>query len=92
MFVIREILYAHPVVLCGAWYLSWMTSCTVGIPRSSWILALVTYHGASTVALSILDWRLYDCNIGLGSTSSQFNAIGPYRSVERFVQQERERT
>jgi hypothetical protein len=35
--------------------LSWMTSCTVGIPRSLWIISLVTYHGASTVALSILD-------------------------------------
>jgi hypothetical protein len=35
--------------------LSWMTSCTVGIPRSLWIISLVTYHGVSTVALSILD-------------------------------------
>jgi len=35
-----------------------MTSYTVGIPRSSWIIALVTYHGASTVARSILDWHL----------------------------------
>jgi hypothetical protein len=31
--------------------LSWMTSCTVGIPRSLWIMSLVTYRGASTVAL-----------------------------------------
>ena len=35
-----------------------MTSCTTGIPRSSWIIALVTYHGASTIARSILDWHL----------------------------------
>ena len=33
----------------------WMTSCTVGIPRSLWIISLVTYRGASTVALDILD-------------------------------------
>ena len=38
--------------------LSWMTSCTVGIPRSLWIMSLVTYRGASTVALNILDWHL----------------------------------
>jgi hypothetical protein len=25
--------------------LAWMTSCTVGIPRSLWIISLVTYHG-----------------------------------------------
>ena len=30
--------------------LAWMTSCTAGIPRSSWIIALVTYHRATTVA------------------------------------------
>jgi hypothetical protein len=33
--------------------LSWMTSCTVGIPRSLWIVSLVTCHGASTIALSL---------------------------------------
>jgi len=38
--------------------LAWMTSSTVGIPRSSWTIALVTYHGASTVARCILDWHL----------------------------------
>jgi hypothetical protein len=27
-----------------------------GIPRSLWIMALVTYRGASTIALSIFDW------------------------------------
>jgi hypothetical protein len=37
--------------------LSWMTSFTVGIPRSLWIIALVTYHGASKIAVSILDWH-----------------------------------
>jgi len=34
---------------------AWMTSCTVGIPRSLWIISLVTYHGASIVAVNILD-------------------------------------
>ena len=38
--------------------LSWMTSCTVGIPRSLWIMSLVTYHRASTVAVNIFDWHL----------------------------------
>ena len=38
--------------------LAWMTSCTVGMPRSSWIIALVTYHAASTIARNILDWHL----------------------------------
>jgi len=38
--------------------LSWMTSCTVGIPMSLWIISLVKYHGASTVALNILDLHL----------------------------------
>jgi hypothetical protein len=37
--------------------LSRITSCTVGIPRSLWIISLVTYHGASTIAGSILDWH-----------------------------------
>ena len=36
--------------------LSWMTSCTVRMPRSLWIILLVTYHGASTIAVNILDW------------------------------------
>ena len=39
-------------------FLSWMTSCTVGIPRFLWIISLVTYHAASTVALNIFDWHL----------------------------------
>jgi len=39
--------------------LSWMTSCTAGIPRSLWIISLVTYRGASTIALNIFDWHLY---------------------------------
>ena len=38
--------------------LSWMTSCTAGIPRSLWIISLVKYRGASTIALNILDWHL----------------------------------
>ena len=39
--------------------LSWMTSCTVGIPRSLWIISSVTYHRVSTIALNIIDWHLY---------------------------------
>jgi len=38
--------------------LSWMTSCTVGIPRSLWSISLFTYHGALTIALNIFDWHL----------------------------------
>jgi len=38
--------------------LSWMTSCTVGRPRSLWMISLVTYHGASTIAVNIIDWHL----------------------------------
>ena len=46
-------------VLYGAWYFCrWMTFCTVGIPRSSWITALVTYHRVSTIVRNILDWHL----------------------------------
>ena len=30
--------------------LSWMTSCTVRIRKSLWIISLVTYHGASKIA------------------------------------------
>jgi hypothetical protein len=46
----REVSFVRCLIL-----LSWMTSCTVGISRSLWIISLVTYHGASTIALSILD-------------------------------------
>jgi hypothetical protein len=38
--------------------LSCMTSCTVGISRSLWIISLFTYHGASTMSLNIFDWHL----------------------------------
>jgi len=38
---------------------SLMTSCTVGIPRYLGVTSLVTYHGASTIALNIFDWRLW---------------------------------
>jgi len=38
--------------------LSWMTSCAAGIPRSLWIISLVTYYGASKIALNIFDWHL----------------------------------
>ena len=38
--------------------LSWMTSCTGGIPRSLWIISLFTHHEASTMALNIFDWHL----------------------------------
>jgi len=39
--------------------LSWMTSWTVGMSRSEWIIALVIYHGAFTIALSRFDWNLW---------------------------------
>jgi len=39
--------------------LSWTTSWTVGMPRSEWIIALVIYHGAFTIAVSSLDWNLW---------------------------------
>ena len=42
---------------------TWMTSCTVGIPWFSWIIALLTYHGAWTIARNILDWHF--CTIGV---------------------------
>ena len=38
--------------------LLWMTSCTVGISRSLWIISLVTCRGTSTMALNIFDWHL----------------------------------
>jgi hypothetical protein len=41
------------------WYLlvlRWNASCTVGIPRSECSVAIVTYHGASTIIRRILDW------------------------------------
>jgi hypothetical protein len=37
--------------------LSWTTFWTVGMPRSEWIIALVIYHGAFTIAVSSLDWN-----------------------------------
>ena len=46
------------LVMCRA---SWMTSCTVGIPRSLWIMSLVTYHVVSTVALNTLRTGLLNC-------------------------------
>jgi hypothetical protein len=39
--------------------LLWMTSWTVGMPRSEWIIALVIYHGAFTIALNSFDWNLW---------------------------------
>ena len=51
--------------------LAWMTSCTVGIPRSSWIIAMVTCRGASTISRSILDWHL--CMIALLDLRTQFH-------------------
>jgi hypothetical protein len=56
--------------------LSWMTSCTAGIPRSLWIISLVTYHGASTVALSILDW--HRCLIAILDLEAQPHNSVPY--------------
>jgi hypothetical protein len=43
------------------WFLHfwWMTSCTYDMPRSARSVALVTYHGASTIILRILDGLLW---------------------------------
>jgi len=38
--------------------LVWMTCCTAGLPRSSWIIVLMTYHGASKFACNTLDCHL----------------------------------
>ena len=51
--------------------LSWMTSCTVGIPRSLWIMSLVTYRGASTIARNSLHWHTQiNCNSFMSPCSS----------------------
>jgi len=51
-----------------------MSSCTGGIPRSSWIIALVTYQGASTIARNTLDWHL--CMIAILDLQAQ-----PHNSI-----------
>ena len=56
--------------------LSWMTSCTVGIPRSLWIISLVRYRGASTFALNILDWHL--CVTAILDLQAQPHISMPY--------------
>jgi len=56
--------------------LSWMTSCTVGIPRSLWIISLVTYYGASTIALNIFDWHL--CMTAMLDLEAQPHNSMPY--------------
>jgi hypothetical protein len=38
--------------------LSWITFCAVGIPRSLWIISLVTYHGVSNTCASLSYPRL----------------------------------
>jgi hypothetical protein len=49
--------------------LSWMTSWTVRMPRSEWIIALVIYHGAFTIVLSSFDWNLWMIAVRLGCTA-----------------------
>jgi hypothetical protein len=56
--------------------LAWTTSCTVGIPRSLWIISLVTYRGASTVALNIFDWHL--CMTAIVDLQAQPHNSMPY--------------
>ena len=56
--------------------LSWITSCTVGIPRSLWIISLVTYRGASTFALNIFDWHL--CMTAILDLQAQPHNSMPY--------------
>ena len=60
--------------------LSWMTSCTVGIARSLWIISLVTYYGASTVAFNILDWHL--CMTAILDLLAQPHNSMPYAHKE----------
>jgi hypothetical protein len=40
-----------------------MTSCTEDMPRSAWIVALETYHGASTIIRRILDWLFWTIDV-----------------------------
>jgi hypothetical protein len=56
--------------------LSWMTSCTVEITRSLWIIALVKFRGASTIALSISDW--HRCMTAILDLEAQPHSSMPY--------------
>jgi hypothetical protein len=56
--------------------LAWMMSCTVGILRSAWIISVVTYRGASTVARNILDWHL--CTTAILDLQTQPHTSMPY--------------
>jgi hypothetical protein len=56
--------------------LSWMTPCTVGIPRSVWIISLVTYRGAATVVRNILDLHL--CIIVILDLQARHHNSMPY--------------
>ena len=64
-------------------FLSWMTSCTVGIPRSLWIISLVTYYGASRVALNILDWHL--CMTAILDLQAQPHSSMPYVHIRLMM-------
>jgi hypothetical protein len=59
--------------------LSWMTSCTVGIPRSLWIISLVTYRGASIIALGISDW--HRCMTAILDLEAQPHSSMPYVQI-----------
>jgi hypothetical protein len=54
----------------------WMTSCTAEIPRSLWIISLVTYCGALTIALNIFDWHL--CMTVILDLQAQPHSSMPY--------------
>jgi hypothetical protein len=56
--------------------LSWMTFWMAGIPKSLWIMALVIYHGASAIALSIFDWhRCMIAMLDLEAQPTQFKTV-----------------
>ena len=61
----------------------WMTSCTVGTPRSLGIISLVTYRGASKIALNIFDWHL--CMTLMLDLQAQPHNSLPYLSMIRHV-------
>jgi len=63
--------------------LSWMTSYTGGTPRSLWIISLVTYHGASTIALNIFDWHL--CMTAILDLQAQPHNLMPHFHIDAIM-------
>jgi hypothetical protein len=63
--------------------LAWMTPCTDGIPRSLWIISLVTYRGASQMALNIFDWYL--CRTAILDLQAQPDKPKSYSHSRGFI-------